>query len=272
MNVVSDGLVQSFLNSKELPKHSCLTSVFQPFEWSWYEAEVSLIDLKDGIVKKIYSKKDRQVAKPRLSPDNKKVTFLESLWSDRGVNSGDILSIDINSQKPKNLTEGDNESYSEVQWISENEFYTLSDCEGTFSLSLFLDGKRKVLWSKFGSVHKPWSPSFSISKDKAVISFESSRQPDEVILIDLKTKKEKILTSINKGLENCISYSSEKVEWKSKDGLEISGIFRTAGKNAPLMVIVHGGPTVYKIHSRRSIELQNNFPCHLPSDSLVSDC
>ena len=221
---------------------AAITSSF-PFEWSWYEAEVSLIDLKDGIVKKIYSKKERQVAKPRLSPDNKKVTFLESLWSDRGVNSGDILSIDINSRKPKNLTEGGKESYSEVQWISENEFYTLSDCEGTFSLSLFLDGKRKVLWSKYGSVHKPWSPSFSVSKDKAVLSFESSRQPDEVILIDLKTKKEKILTSINKGLENCISYNSEKVEWKSKDGLEISGIFRTAGKNAPLMVIVHGGPT-----------------------------
>ncbi len=221
---------------------AAITSSF-PFEWSWYEAEVSLIDLKDGIVKKIYSKKDRQVAKPRLSPDNKKVTFLESLWSDRGVNSGDILSIDINSRKPKNLTEGGKESYSEVQWISENEFYTLSDCEGTFSLSLFLDGKRKVLWSKYGSVHKPWSPSFSVSKDKAVLSFESSRQPDEVILIDLKTKKEKILTSINKGLENCISYNSEKVEWKSKDGLEISGIFRTARKNAPLMVIVHGGPT-----------------------------
>jgi Dipeptidyl aminopeptidases/acylaminoacyl-peptidases len=221
---------------------AAITSSF-PFEWSWYEAEVSLIDLKDGIVKKIYSKKERQVAKPRLSPDNKKVTFLESLWSDRGVNSGDILSIDINSRKPKNLTEGGKESYSEVQWISENEFYTLSDCEGTFSLSLFLDGKRKVLWSKYGSVHKPWSPSFSVSKDKAVLSFESSRQPDEVILIDLKTKKEKILTSINKGLENCISYNSEKVEWKSKDGLEISGIFRTARKNAPLMVIVHGGPT-----------------------------
>ena len=221
---------------------AAITSSF-PFEWSWYEAEVSLIDLKDGIVKKIYSKKERQVAKPRLSPDNKKVTFLESLWSDRGVNSGDILSIDINSRKPKNLTEGGKESYSEVQWISVNEFYTLSDCEGTFSLSLFLDGKRKVLWSKYGSVHKPWSPSFSVSKDKAVLSFESSRQPDEVILIDLKTKKEKILTSINKGLENCISYNSEKVEWKSKDGLEISGIFRTARKNAPLMVIVHGGPT-----------------------------
>ncbi len=214
-----------------------------PFEWSWYEAEVSVIDLKDGKVKKIYSKKDRQVAKPRLSPDNKKVTFLESLWSDRGVNSGDILSMDIKGRKPKNLTEGGKESYSEVQWTSENEFYTLSDCEGTFSLSLFSDGKRKVLWSKYGSVHKPWSPSFSISKDKAVLSFESSRQPDEVILIDLKTKKEKILTGINKGLENCMSYSSEKVKWNSKDGLEISGIFRTAGKNAPLMVIVHGGPT-----------------------------
>ena len=214
-----------------------------PFEWSWYESAVSLIDLRDGRVKKIYSIKDRQVAKPRLSPNNRKLVLLESLWSDRGVNSGDIVEIDLKTLKSKNLTEGEEESYSEMQWINEKEFYVLSNRDGTFSISTFSGNKKRTNWSKYGSVYKPWSPSFSISNDKAALSFESANQPDEVFLIDLSTRKEKVITSINKQLENCKSYDSERITWKSKDGLEISGIYRQAGKNSPLMVIVHGGPT-----------------------------
>ncbi len=214
-----------------------------PYEWSWYEAVASLIDLKDGRIRKIYSKKDRQLAKPRLSPDNKRLVLLESLWSDRGVNSGDIIGIDLKSLKSENLTDGDEESYSEVRWKSEREFYCLSNRRGTFNLYLFSGRRKKVLWSKFGAVHRPWSPSFSISDQKAVISFESSRQPNELFLIDLNSGKEKKITNINKELEGCKSYDSETVAWKSKDGLEITGLFRSAGKNAPLMVMVHGGPT-----------------------------
>ncbi|MGC8561776.1 MAG: prolyl oligopeptidase family serine peptidase [Thermoplasmata archaeon] len=214
-----------------------------PYEWSWYEAEVSLIGPKDGKVKRIYSKKDRQLAKPRLSPDNKKLVLLESLWSDRGVNSGDIISIDLKSLRSENMTEGDEESYTEVKWKSEREFYALSNKDGTFYLYLFSGNNKKELWSKFGSVQRAWSPSFSVSKDKSVISFESSKQPNEVFMIDLKNGKEKKTTNINKQLDGCKSYDTELVSWKSRDGLKITGLFRSAGKNAPLMVIVHGGPT-----------------------------
>ncbi|MEM0136176.1 MAG: prolyl oligopeptidase family serine peptidase, partial [Thermoplasmatales archaeon] len=239
-----------------------------PYEWSWYEAGVSLIDLNDRKVKKIYSKKDRQVAKPRLSPNNNTLLFLESLWSDRGVNSGDVVSIDLNSLKSRNVTYGDEESYSEMQWKNEREFYALSNRDGTFSLYLFSGNKRKALWSKVGSVHKPWSPSFSVSNDQAVLSFESYKQPNEIFLIDLKNGKEKIVTNINKRLEGCKSYYSEKVSWKSKDGLMISGLFRSAGKTAPLMVIVHGGPTGSSTDSfigMSTIYLSHGYSVFLPN-------
>jgi prolyl oligopeptidase len=216
-----------------------------PFEWSWYEAELSVIDLKDFKVKKVYSRKNRQVAKPRLSPDNKRLIFLESLWSDRGVTSGDIIDLDLKSGKSENITRGESESFSEMQWKSGKEFYALSNKEGTFSISKFQGNKRKRLWSKYGAVHNPWSPSFSVSGDVAAVSFESSKQPNEVLLIDMKSKREEVITNVNKHLENCKSYSSEKVTWKSYDGMEIYGIFRSAGRNAPLMVIIHGGPTSF---------------------------
>ncbi len=238
-----------------------------PFEWSWYESAISLVDLEECKVRKVYSKRDRQVAKPRISPDGKKVAFLESLWSDRGVNSGDIISMDVRSLKARNLTEGSNESYSEVRWKNETEFYSMSNKEGTFSIRLFgSDGG--VLWSKYGSVYRQWSPSFSVSGKYAVLSFENSNQPDEVFLIDLSTGKERTITNINKELEGCRSYSSEKVVWKSKDGLEIWGIYRSAGKNAPLMVIVHGGPTGSSFDSfisSQTLFLSNGYSVFLPN-------
>ena len=239
-----------------------------PYEWSWYEAAVSLVNLKDHKVKRIYSKRERQVAKPRLSPDNKRLVFLESLWSDRGVNSGDIISIDLKSQKTRNLTEGDEESYSEVRWKDESEFYALSNKEGTFSISLFRGEKRDVVWSKYGSVYRPWSPSFSVSDRSAVLSFESAKQPDEVFLIDLAENKERTITRINKQLDGCKSYNSEKVTWKSADGLEISGIFRSAGKNAPLMVAIHGGPTGSSVDSfigNSTLFLSHGYSVFLPN-------
>jgi len=239
-----------------------------PYEWSWYESKVSLIGLNDGKVKKIYSKQERQVAKPRLSPDKRKLIFLESLWSDRGVNSGDIMSVDLKSLKSENLTEGDTESYSEMQWIDGERFYALSNKEGTFSISTFSDDKRTVLWSKYGSVYRPWSPSFSISGSRAILSFESAKQPTELLLIDLNTKKEKVITRINQHLMGCKRYKSEKVTWKSKDGLEIWGIFRSAGKKAPLMVMVHGGPTGTSLDSfisMSTIFLSRGYSVFLPN-------
>jgi dipeptidyl aminopeptidase/acylaminoacyl peptidase len=239
-----------------------------PYEWSWYEAELSVIDLKDFKIKKVYSRKNRQVAKPRLSPDNRRLIFLESLWSDRGVTSGDIIDLDLKSGKAENITRGESESFSEMQWKSGKEFYALSNKEGTFSISKFQGNRRKRLWSKYGAVHNPWSPSFSISGDVAAVSFESSKQPNELLLIDLKSKREKVLTNVNKHLENCKSYSSEKVKWMSYDGLEIYGIFRSAGKKTPLMVIIHGGPTSFSPDSfigLSTLYLSKGYSVFLPN-------
>lgn len=234
-----------------------------PYEWSWYEAGVSLIDLENLQVRKIHSPSKRQVAKPRLSPNNEHLIFLESLWSDRGVVSGDIMLIDVKSGRVENLTETVEESFSEMQWRSNEEFYALSNREGTFSLYLVNGKNRKSIWSEYGIVHAPWSPSFSISGKKAALSFESSTQRNELMVIDIDSGKEEIVTDINHQLAEVGCYDSEMVRWKSSDGTEVSGIFRSAGRNTPLMVLVHGGPTSFSWNSFTGVSMIGIEPLFL---------
>lgn len=240
--VVNDGIIAAVTSSS-------------PYEWSWYEAGISIIDLENHQVRKIYSPSKRQVAKPRLSPNNEHLIFLESLWSDRGVVSGDIMKIDIKNGKVENLTDSVEESFSEMQWKSNEEFYTLSNNEGTFNLYLVNGENRKPLWSKYGIVHAPWSSSFSVSGRKAALSYESSKQRNELIVIDLNSGKEEVATDINSRLAEVRSYDSEMVRWKSPDGTEVSGIFRSAGKDTPLMVLIHGGPTSFSWDSFTGVSM-----------------
>lgn len=246
---------------------AAITSPY-PYEWSWYQAEVSLIDLRDNKMRKVYSKEKRQVAKPSLSPDNQNLLFLESLWSDRGVTSGDIMRVNLKTMKSENLTRGVEESFSHTLWLNSKEFYALSNKEGTFKISLF-DGKNsKVVWSKYGTVRSAWSPSFSVSGENAVVSFESSKKRNEVLLIDLKLGKERTLTEVNKHLEGAKTYTTQKVSWKSYDGTEVYGIFAPAGSNSPLMVIVHGGPTGSSTDlftGMHALFLSNGYSVFLPN-------
>lgn len=239
-----------------------------PYEWSWYESSVSIIDVENHKISSVYVPDKRQVAKPRLSPDNSRVAFLESLWSDRGVTSGDIIVLDIRTRKKVNATEKEQRSYTEMQWKTDNDFYALSNEEGLFALSLFSGNKREVEWSKYGSVYRPWAPSFSTNGNKMVISFESSKQRNEIILVDFGKKKEKVITEVNIALSGCKSYQSEKVTWKSSDGLSVYGLFRSAGKGSPLIVLVHGGPTGSSVDSfigQTTIFLANGYSVFLPN-------
>lgn len=214
-----------------------------PYEWSWYESKVSIVEADTGKVKSIYIPNNRQLAKPHISPDGSRLIFLESLWSDRTVAAGDIMLADLKTHKISNLTEGHNKSYSEISWRTPMEFYALANEEGTFIFTLFQGDKKKKLWSRYGAVNLPRSPSYSISGKILALSFESSKQRNELLVVDLSTGKEKIMSEVNSQLKRLKSYPTEKVTWKSNDGTQIYGIFRSAGKGSPLMVIVHGGPT-----------------------------
>ncbi|WP_393971284.1 S9 family peptidase [Oxyplasma meridianum] len=210
-------------------------------EGSWYNNY--LISMKhDGSWKKVYQPERGQIALPFVSPDGKKVAFLESLWSDRGVTSGDVVMHDFSTGKTENLTASDPVSYSCVSWSGNDSFYSLSENMGTFELKDFSNGKKKV-WSGKGSVFPGFAPSFVINRDKAFFVYSSSDLPPEIMGVDLRTGESQKVTKVNSDLEDLKTYPWETITWKGTDGLEIYGLFRSAGVKKPLVVYVHGGPT-----------------------------
>ena len=60
-----------------------------PYEWSWYKARLAKVSSKGGLPNTILESK-KQLAHPRWSPDGREIAYLSSIWSDRGIVSGDL--------------------------------------------------------------------------------------------------------------------------------------------------------------------------------------
>lgn len=210
-------------------------------EGFWYDNYLISMDL-EGKWKKIYSPPNGQIASPSVSPDGKKVAFLESLWSDRGATSGEIMVHNLVTGKTENMTEDAPESFSCVSWSGNDSFYALSDRMGTFKITHF-SKEKKVIWSGNGNVFPEVAPSFVRNDEKAFFAFSSKDIPPEIISVDLKTGSWEKATDVNHDLDDIKSYPWENITWKGSDGLEVYGLYRSAGKRMPLLVCVHGGPT-----------------------------
>ncbi len=216
-----------------------ITSDF-PYNWSWYNGRVSLIDMKSGKLEAVYVPEKRQLSHPRITPEEKKVLFIESLMSDNGVESGDIISLDLKTKETMNLTGQLEKSFSCFDSVPGGNIFALANNMGTFEIISIPDGK--VLWSRHGTVTPAFSPKFSRTGETFALAFTSRDNPMEVLLIEKEGKDRKI-TDRNEHLKELKKYDSKLVKWKSTDGLEIYGIYRSAGKGRPLVVNVHGGPT-----------------------------
>lgn len=214
-----------------------------PREGSWFENYIAEIRM-DGTWTKIYKPESGQVALPSLSRNSGRLSFVESIWSDRGVTSGDLMLIETNSYTAKNLSLSGESSYSCSKWDENDDLLAISQEEENFLIEKFhSNGTKAILWKKRGSVGPGYAPDFSYAPGQIFIDFTDYETPTEIVRIDTGKNNEMQVSSINEKLRLIKSYEWKTLSWKSKDGLEISGFIRNPGKNMPTIVVVHGGPT-----------------------------
>jgi dipeptidyl aminopeptidase/acylaminoacyl peptidase len=87
-----------------------------PYEWSWFIATVAYVEPQGGVLQTIYTVPEKQFACPRVSPDGAQVAFLSCIWSDRGINGGDVLLMPVIGGAARNLSEGYNGSIWWIRW------------------------------------------------------------------------------------------------------------------------------------------------------------
>ena len=229
----------------------------KPMESCWYSSKISRIKL-DGKVEMVYDPDFRELGKIKVHKN--RVAFLESIMSDRGVISGDIIVKE--NGKVKNITEGSDSTYSHIEF-SGDSMYALENKKGTFTIRNTDTGSE--IWKGAGIIFPAFAPAFSTNGKVFVFAYSSKKEVAEAVKIE---SGKRVKSSINGELQKLKAYPSETVEWKSTDGKEIYGFFRSESPDNPLIVYIHGGPTSFSYPAfidRTTMYLGSGFSLFLPN-------
>ncbi len=232
-------------------------------ESAWYNSRLFTLNIEGKNMKEIYDPKWRELSCPRIS-DSGNVVFLESICSDRGLTSGDVILYNERDGTVKNLTEGHKRSYTYLLFRGE-EVLALWREENTTGISSF-KGKWNDLWEYQGTAVPGFAPSFIVSGKNFIMPFTDPESPPEVYSFGSDGRM--AVTDINHEIKGIKAHKVEFLKWKSEDGMEIYGYLISDSPESPLIVNVHGGPTSFSYPSlvdRSTIYVDEGFSVFLPN-------
>jgi dipeptidyl aminopeptidase/acylaminoacyl peptidase len=205
-------------------------------------------DLSKGkVVDQKISKSLGNDNQPVYSPDGKYIAFRSMKHAGFEADKSDLILYDRKSGKLKDLTNSFDRSIGEIVWSPDSKtiYFTSANYiyNSIYSISI-ADGKIETL------VEKHVNSGLVVSPNGKFLYYKQQRstQPYEIFALDLKTKKETELTSINKQLLSKLLFNDIETFWtKSNDGTKVQAIlvkppFFNPNKKYPLIFLIHGGP------------------------------
>lgn len=220
-----------------------------PHRWNWYRASLVRFDLDSGRSTTLHTP-ERQIARPVWSPDGKWIAVTTSIWSDPGMTGGDVLLIASDGSETRRLAGNDKRSHLTVHWEpGSHSLLTASLERGAAAMcQLTLDGSTETLWREEKDfLTDSMSTSAETSAVAAVLS--SSNEPGEVWLGDAGAEVQwRQLTHHNEDFVGRVPGHVETRHWLAPDGQEIQGLLIhpdsvPSGQSAPMVTMIHGGPT-----------------------------
>lgn len=226
-----------------------------PRESAWYDARLGLIDPDTGDIRWLYEP-EWQVQSPALSPDGKKLAFVEGLCSDRLLVTAPVSILDLESGE---LTQLDSRhEAAKLWWVGDDRVVFVGRREQQ-SICGFMsvDGEVDEVWSgpeQLGGLH------FSdLCSDRSGSLFAAAKDgigiPPEVCVMETErsAREWRPITELNVALRAIPVPEVQEMSWESDPGVEVQGLLlkpADAGPEPlPMIVDVHGGPTLNWAHS-----------------------
>ncbi len=222
-----------------------------PAESSWYDATLACLDLGRRAVTARYRPR-QQLAGPRLSPDGRRVAFVEGVASDRATWPGGTPKCA--AVGPGELAAADLTAGFEVSWLCWQDAGTLiyHRWEGLHSGCglLTCEGEITRLWSGPATIGGRGAAPVSCDAAGAVLASvrEASNEPPEAAILVLADARRgwQQVTAFNAALTDLDLPQWQERHWTAPDGVPVHGLLALPpgqpARDLPLMVIVHGGP------------------------------
>lgn len=210
-------------------------------------ANISVVDVATQAVRPLVDQ-DGPDASPRYSPEGGQIAFVTAMGD---VNSfyyknGTVAAIPARGGAIAPILSGFDEDPRLVAWTRTGIF--LAANQKTEGALMRLDPATRR--AARVALDQPVAGGFSFSDDGMSVAFVGSsadRYP-EVYAGSVQGGASRKLSDVGRELQSLALGTSEVVSWKSSDGTIIEGVLRKPagykpGSPAPLLVIIHGGPT-----------------------------
>ena len=223
-----------------------ITAAHGSGEDNWWVAQLYTVDAKSGATRLLH-KPALQICEPTYSPDGARISFIEGLMSDAGLNGGDVFVLPADGGAPRNLTPGFRGSPTTLHWLKPGEILFGLQIEGDSAFGAVPadgSGAPRILWRGSENLYTEWAEGAAFSADGSVSAAirESFAAAPEIFAGPLGGWRP--VTRRNAALRSPAG-EPRSVRWKSDDfdvqGWLLAPPQRSADK-APMVVIVHGGP------------------------------
>lgn len=210
-------------------------------------ADISMVEIASGQVT-IAVAQDGPDTSPRWSPDGSRLAFVSAMGRpDYYYRNSVIATVAPGVPAVIGLTSAFDENPSLVAWTRAGIFFSASERTRAGLYSIDPD-------SRAIAKHAPrdgWAASaFSLTADGAHAAFVQAG-PDQfpdVWAAPVATMAARRVSDAGAQLRGWPRFAREVIRWKSRDGTEIEGVLHRPadlqpGRRAPLLVVIHGGPT-----------------------------
>lgn len=222
-------------------------------EDDWYAARIALLDLGARRERTLH-RPERQLQSPAISPDGRRVAFVEGLASDRGELAGTatVIAVDAPDDVVRRAPEHD---LAGLRWLDDGALLGVGPVGlETHCLRIAPDGTAAVLWRGPATLGRMSAAAVASSADgrRLLAAKAAPGEPPELALLDLDGPAARAwnpLTTVNAALAERVVPGAERFAWAARDGQQIEGILLrppgVASADAgplPLLVCAHGGP------------------------------
>lgn len=214
---------------------------------NWWVADLIAVDAMSGAVRQVLQPKE-QLNFPTASPDGTSIAFIGGLMSDFGAVGGDLFVAPYRGGLPRNLSEGFKGSFTSILWSK----------AGLFATALVSDKTELVkLDPNTGAMQVLWAEPISVSAGDAEVALDAQARHIAAVSQDFTHPAEISLGTVKTfGLAQRITHenalvspigAAQSLSW-TNDGRTLQGwLLSPAGTpvsgKAPMVVIVHGGPS-----------------------------
>jgi len=212
-----------------------------------FNTDIYTVSIDKGNIQKIVER-DGVDTWPRWSPDGKTIAFVSNDGRNEWIANWYICVVPADGGFSRNISKGFDEFISSCIWSSDSRRLYFQASQGV-STQLFAVSIEKEKIKQISS-GKCVYRNFSFSKDSSKMAFlvSNSNTPNEVYFSSVNQFKPSRLTQTNPHIQKIALGKTEVIRWKSYDGLEIEGLLikpvgYEEGKQYPLLIYIHGGPS-----------------------------